>query len=100
MGAGYGYGHRVYVDQSRRPQRSGTGPVAASLKPATVEQCRLQNALNLERSSSVDVRTISNCWQVDLCKSMVTHTVTPGEYIMENGSWHDELLILSKGYAR
>ena len=48
MGAGYGYGHRVYVDQARRPQRSGPGLIAERLRPSTVEQCQLHNALNLE----------------------------------------------------
>ena len=37
---------------------------------------------------------------VDLCQQMISFTVTPGDTIMEKGSWHDELLILSKGTAK
>ena len=37
---------------------------------------------------------------VDLCQQMTSFTVTPGDVIMEKGSWHDELLILSKGTAK
>ena len=38
--------------------------------------------------------------QVDLCQQMKSFTVTPGDLIMEKGTWHDELLILSKGSAK
>ena len=38
--------------------------------------------------------------QVELCQQMKSFTVTPGDLIMEKGTWHDELLILSKGSAK
>lgn len=36
---------------------------------------------------------------VDLWQQMNSFAVTPGDPIMEKGTWHDELLILSKGTA-
>lgn len=49
---------------------------------------------------SRSLRLVPRRAQVDLCQQMESFTVTPGDLIMEKGTWHDELLILSKGTAK
>ena len=87
MGAGYGYGHRVYVDQARRPQRSGPGLIAERLRPSTVEQCQLHNALNLESQqcpiSSLE-RSQSSLYQQSFQQS-ITDSVDYRRHVRRTG---------------